>query len=332
MDKDTATPDQFDADFTAAFAEFSPEEGTPAPVVKTPEEIAAEAEAAAAAAAQTKTPEEIAAEAEAAAAAAAQTKTPEEIAAEAEAASAAAAKPDWQNEIDQLKANLAEERAQREAAQAAAARESARATPVTELPLYSADEEALLAKYQEDWPDVSKAEALMRRAEYKDLVGYIFQQVRAELAPLQDFVETQAPRTQYSEITKLVPDYDDVRDKTLAWVENQPDYLKSAYKRVTNEGSPEEVADLINRFKKDTGYAAPAAPAVPAAPAAVAPTPAAPAKPAAPALPAAAAKAAAKLAVVKTGRTEQESGTSDDDFDGAFAQYAASEDKQNTRR
>ena len=75
----------------------------------------------------------------------------------------------------------------------------------------------------------------MRRAEYKDLVGYIFQQVRAELAPLQDFVSTQAPRTQYSEITKLVPDYDDVRDKTLAWVDSQPDYLKAAYKQVTDE-------------------------------------------------------------------------------------------------
>jgi hypothetical protein len=206
---------------------------------------------------------------------------------------------------------------------------------VEELPLYTLDEQAVLTKYQEDWPDVSKAEALMRRAEYKDLVGYIFQQVRAELAPLQDFVSTQAPRTQYSEITKLVPDYDDVRDKALAWVDSQPAYIKAAYKQVTDGGSPEEVADLLNRFKKETNYTSPAAPTSPAVPAAGVASftpPAAPAKPAAPALPAAATKAAAKLAVVKTGRTEQESGDSDDDFDGAFAKYAANEDKQNTRR
>jgi hypothetical protein len=324
MEPDIVTPEQEDADFTSAFAEFSPEEGAPAPVAKTPEEIAAEA---AAAAAVVKTPEEIAAEA---ATAATVVKTPEEIAAE-EAAAAKAAAPDWQTEISQLKSNLAAERAAREAA-AAEAVKPAPAT-VKELPLYSADEQAVLTKYQEDWPDVSKAEALTRRAEYKDLVGYIFQQVRAELAPLQDFVSTQAPRTQYSEIVKLVSDYDDVRDKALAWVDSQPDYLKAAYKQVTDGGSPEEVADLITRFKKETNYVSPAAPTPPATTgAAASTTPAVPAKPAAPALPAAATKAAAKLAVVKTGRTEQESGTSDDDFDGAFAKYAASEDKQNTRR
>jgi hypothetical protein len=325
MDPITQTPEQEDADFTAAFAEFSPEEGAAAPVVKTPEEIATEA--AAVATPVVKTPEEIAAEA--AAVATPVVKTPEAIAAEEAAAKAAA--PDWQTEIDQLKTNLAAERAAREAAAA----EAAKPAPATvkELPLHTAEEQAILTKYQEDWPDVSKAEALMRRAEYKDMVGYIFQQVRAELAPLQDFVSTQAPRTQYSEIVKLVSDYDDVRDKALAWVDSQPDYLKAAYKQVTDGGSPEEVADLINRFKKETNYVSPAAPTSPATPgAAASTTPAVPAKPAAPALPAAATKAAAKLAVVKTGRTEQESGTSDDDFDGAFAKYAASEDRQNTRR
>ncbi len=326
MDKDIATPEQEDADFTAAFAEFSPEEGVAAPVVKTPEEIAAEA---AVVTDPVKTPEEIAAEEAAKVAPAA--KTPEEIAAEEAAAVKAA--PDWQTEIDQLKNNLAAERAAREAAAAEAAKPAP--AEVKDLPLYTAEEQAVLTKYQEDWPDVSKAEALMRRAEYKDLVGYIFQQVRAELAPLQDFVSTQAPRTQYSEITKLVPDYDDVRDKTLEWVDSQPAYLKAAYKNVTDNGSPEDVADLIARFKKETSYVSPAAPASPATPppgAATLTPAAAPAKPAAPALPAAAAKAAAKLAVVKTGRTEQESGTSDEDFDGAFAKYAANEDKQNTRR
>jgi hypothetical protein len=329
MEPITQTPEQEDADFTAAFAEFSPEEGAAAPVVKTPEELAAEAAAATPA---VKTPEEIAAAEAAKVVAAPAVKTPEEIAAE-EAAAKAAGAPDWQSEIDQLKSNLAAERAAREAAA-----EAARAAPakvVEEMPLYTADEQAVLTRYQEDWPDVSKAEALTRRAEYKDLVGYIFQQVRAELAPLQDFVSTQAPRTQYSEITKLVPDYDDVRDKALAWVDSQPAYIKAAYKQVTDGGSPEEVADLLNRFKKETNYASPAAPtpsASPAAGAATSTTSAAPAKPAAPALPAAATKAAAKLAVVKTGRTEQESGDSDDDFDGAFAKYAASEDKQNTRR
>ena len=186
-------------------------------------------------------------------------------------------------------------------------------------PVYSAEEQTKLAKYQEDWPDIHAGEALVRRAEYRELVGYIFEQVQQQLAPLATLAQSQQSRTQYQDLIELVPDYDEVRDKTLAWVDQQPAYLKKAYQDVANSGSASDVADLINRFKKETGYAQAAAPA----PAPAAQAPAAPPKVAPNAsLPPAAKAAAASLRVVKSGRTEPTASADPNDFDSAFAEFS----------
>lgn len=203
------------------------------------------------------------------------------------------------------------------------------ATPAVEakpVQVYSTDEQAVLTKYNEDWPDIAKAEALVRRAEYRELVAYVFQQMESKYAPALDYVDKRSGKDQYSDIVKLVPDYDAVRDKTLAWAATQPAYLKAAYEKVTTDGSPEDVADLISRFKKETAYkdtAVVSSTITP--PVIVAPV-------VAPALSAAAKKAAEALAVVKTGRSEQTVATDDNDFDSAFAKYAEEEDKQRTRK
>jgi hypothetical protein len=330
MENETLSAEE--QEIAAAFAEFTAEPGEKA-VTKTPEELAAEAEAAkvALAAPAAKTPEELAAEAEAAkvALAAPAAKTPEELAAEAEAAKVAA-------ELEATKA--AEADAAKTAAAAAAKTEvdpelaALRAEiealknpkkPVAETPLYSAEEQVAITKYNEDWPDISKAEALVRRAEYRDLVGYIFDQIRQkydpELESVKSYVHERSGTDQYSAIKSLVPDYDTVRDKALAWVETQPTYLKAAYQQVASEGSAADVADLINRFKTETKYVTPATPA------AKVETPPAGAQPAN--ITPAAKAAAAKLTVVKTGRTEAGTAT-EDTFETAFAAYAAEEEKR----
>lgn len=189
------------------------------------------------------------------------------------------------------------------------------AAPVTVAPVYTADETATIEKYQKDWPDIHAGEALVRRAEYRDLVGYIFEQVRSQLDPLVALTQTQQGRTQYTDLVQLVPDYDTVRDKTLAWVETQPEYLKRAYQEVANSGSPSDVADLIGRFKKETGYAQVATPAVAAL--------GAKAAPAAPSLTPAAKAAVTALHVVKSVRSEPTAAADPDNFDAAFAEFAA---------
>lgn len=214
----------------------------------------------------------------------------------------------------QLEAELAALKTAKEAPPPAPA-----APAPAEQPVYTADEQAIIDKYRTDWPDIAQGEALARRAEYRQLVSYVFDQVRQQIEPIQQFATRQQGRTQYDDIVELVPDYDDVRDKVLEWVETQPEYLKAAFKKVAAEGTPADVADLITRYKKETGQAEPAAAAPAAAPAA----PAAPAAaPAAAALPPAAAAAAKSLRVVKSGRSEPTPGSDPNDFDGAFAAFS----------
>ena len=315
-----------DDQISSAFAEFAGEPAAAAGT-KTPEEIAAETAAATAASAATKTPEEIAAETEAArvaAEAAASTKTPEEIAAEAEATRVAAEAAAAETAAAALKQTPAEDPKIADLQRQLEELRAAQPKPAAEAPvdIYTADEKTVLAKYKEDWPDIAAAEALARRAESRELVSYVFQQVESKYAPALEYVNNRSGHDQYSDIVALVPDYDAVRDKTLAWVATQPDWLKAAYTKVAEDGTPAEVAGLINLYKKENNIAAPAptpTPApVPAAPVVAAITPAAKA-------------AAAKLTVVKSGRSEAGTAT-EDPCDSAFAGYAEVEEKRLSRK
>jgi hypothetical protein len=203
------------------------------------------------------------------------------------------------------------------AAPAPAAVAPAAATPP---PLYTPEEQAVVDGYMKDWSDVAKGEALLRRAEYQQLVGYMFETLRPRLEALEAQSETTSTRTQYQDLKDLVPDYDQVRDPTLAWIEQQPAYLKAAYQQVAASGSAKDVADLITRFKKETSYAAPAA-TTPAATATGAV--AAPATVAGAGLAPAAAAAATSLRVVKSSRSDPVSQPDPNDFDAAFKEFAA---------
>jgi hypothetical protein len=202
--------------------------------------------------------------------------------------------------------------------------------PVVETPapppVYTADEQATLAKYQEDWPDVVKGEALTRRAEYQGLINHVFESLRPTIEALQESAQKNSSRTQYSDLVSLVPDYPQVREPTLAWIETQPGFLKKAYQDVAANGSAEDVAHLIERFKKETNYVAPVATDPPVAtdkPVATTPAAARTVPPARTTLPAAAAAAATSLKVVKSSRTEPVTAPDPNDFDAAFAEFAS---------
>ena len=118
-----------------------------------------------------------------------------------------------------------------------------------------------------------------------------------------------ALRLTYSQLAQLqqaVPEYETKREDVIKWVDTQPSYLKIAYNHVIQNGTVDEVADLIGRYNQATGTAAPKA-------AAAAQTTE---------LPAATKQAAAALAPVGSKRTAVVRGVSNDDFDGAFAEAA----------
>jgi hypothetical protein len=183
--------------------------------------------------------------------------------------------------------------------------------PEPEPELYSPDERKALEGYLKEWPDVAKAEALMRRAEYRQFAQYIEQSVIARLTPIVQTVQTLSERTQLTDLRQEVTDYDDVRDKVVEWVDKQPAYLKPAYMHVVQQGTVGEVRDLIERYRRDSGATAPVASAAPpaAAPAQKGPAPAVK-------------QAAAALAPVSSKRSgvAQAEPT---DFDSAFEAFAS---------
>lgn len=179
-----------------------------------------------------------------------------------------------------------------------------------EPPVYSDDERKFLEDYEKDWPDVAKAEALRRRSEYRELVNYVFTEVAKVLKPQIETVQAMSEMTHLQQLQTQVSDYDDVRDKVIDWAQKQPPYLRAAYKHVIDEGTVDEVADLIDRYKRDTGAsAAPAAPR--SAPKRVETE-----------LPSATKQAAAALAPVSSKRSAVIAGDDPNDFESAFSSFA----------
>ena len=175
--------------------------------------------------------------------------------------------------------------------------------------LFSDDELKFITDYEKEWPDVARAEALRRRAEYRQVVGYVFQEISKELQPLAQMVRSLSERTHLGDLHTAVPDYDTTRDQVISWAQKQPVYLQPAYKHVIERGTVDEVADLIQRWRRDTGVVA-------AAPAAAA------ARPKEIELPRAAQRAAAALAPVASKRSTPITQANPEDFDGAFAAFA----------
>lgn len=123
-----------------------------------------------------------------------------------------------------------------------------------EEPMYSSDEVESLKKYKDEWGEVMKGEALIRRGEYKELTEYIFNQVFEAISPLIRYVQDRSPRDQYRDLKSEIEDYDDVRDKAVDWVKTQPAFLQATYNEVIEKGSVEQVAELIRHFKETTNY------------------------------------------------------------------------------
>ena len=173
---------------------------------------------------------------------------------------------------------------------------------------YTPEERAFLDEYENEWSDVSKAEALKRRVEYNALMEYVFNEVAAVLRPMTQDLQALSQDRQKAQYRAAVPEYDTLQDSLVAWAESQPAYLREAYQHVIQNGNPEDVADLVERYKKETE------------PGNVVESP----KQKATELPTSAKKAAQALAPVSSKRSSVVAAEPDkNDFEGAFDKFAA---------
>lgn len=227
-------------------------------------------------------------------------------------APAAEAPVDWEAKFKALEAERAAP-----AAPAAPAKAETPAEPPKAPPIYNADEEAFLADYAKEWPDVIKGEMLRRRGEYRQLTQHIFNEFNRVYGPvLQKAVETSESFEDDSMLRAIRdehPDYNDAMyDGVVAWAGSLKGFERLVAEGVIKDGSPEDVNALISKYKETKGIK-PAAAAAPAA------APAVPPKASVTELPAAAKKAAKALGVVDSKRgTAAPTADDPNDFDAAW--------------
>ena len=193
-------------------------------------------------------------------------------------------------------------------------------------PLYSQDEVVALQNFYKEWPEVAQAQELALKGFGTNLTNRIFAEVANAIAPKLALIDELARGFQTNEIRAAVPDLNDaLLDQVQGWTDKQPSYLKAAYTNVMQNGTADEVADLIHRFRQETGQqaipVAQIAPAQPGSPGS--PPPASKVV----GLSDAAKQAAAKLAPVATKRSAVSQGepqTFEDAFDVAAAALATS--------
>jgi hypothetical protein len=155
---------------------------------------------------------------------------------------------DWEARFKELERQRAEAAPAAEVPPAAAA-----ATPE----MYNATEKEFLEQYEEDWPDITKGEALKRRAEYQQLVTHVFNEISRVYGPMVSEAYNAAQTLSEDKTLDIIrtahQDYDQIYDKVIAWADTLPSYMKSGAKEVIASGSPEAVVELIADFKKAAG-------------------------------------------------------------------------------
>lgn len=273
-------------EFSDMFTQFSRDEPE-TPVVPKPAVVAVE------------TPEQAAAATAAAAAAAEAAKTTPAAPAAAPAAG------------DDPVARLAELLGERITAQPPNAQTQDRGPP--QPPAFAPEEAQALQAFYTEWPEIARAQELVVRNAVRQTADHVFKEVARVMGPRMAMLERLADNQQFDYLDRRIPDYTTIQDKVAAWVGTQPDYLREAYTSVMDRGTPEQVENLIGRFRQETGTAAPAI----AQPGGAAPSLVDPNAGLSPA----AKKAVVALAPVTSKRTGP-TAVAPTTFDDAFAEYA----------
>jgi hypothetical protein len=171
------------------------------------------------------------------------------------------------------------------------------------------EEAATLKRHEEQWPEISTAEALRTKVAVYNAVQYVFTKMGEVYGPVlrrfNDTADAIEEQLTLGALRSEHEDYDTIYGKVVAWVPTLPVAFRQGAERVMKEGTPEEVADLISTYKQSIA-APPSAAAAPAAKRT--PELSAPAK-----------KAAAALTVVGSKRSTPVTAIDANDFDGAWA-------------
>lgn len=126
------------------------------------------------------------------------------------------------------------------------------------------DEKAELSEYEKDFDSVSKMEGLKRERALKKLEDRILEKLEARTTELQDKIVSRVQpieesykkndeATHFKTIRESHADFEKHRDSgaILNWIETKPRYLRESMKATYEQGTAEDVVDLISDFKTE---------------------------------------------------------------------------------
>lgn len=130
----------------------------------------------------------------------------------------------------------------------------------------SEEDKEALAEYEKDFDSVSKMEGLKRERALKRLEDRILETLEAKTAEIQEKIVSRVQPIEesykksdeaahFGTIRGSHPDFETHRDSgaILKWIETKPRYLRESMKATYEQGTAEDVVDLISDFKKENG-------------------------------------------------------------------------------
>lgn len=131
---------------------------------------------------------------------------------------------------------------------------------------FSEEEKDALAEYEKDFDSVSKMEGLKRERALKKLEDKILARLEERATELQEKIDSRIQpveetfkkideTTHFKSIRESHPDFEKHRDSgaILKWIETKPRYLQESMKATYEQGTAEDVVDLISDFKQENG-------------------------------------------------------------------------------
>jgi len=108
----------------------------------------------------------------------------------------------------------------------------------------------LLEGFTEEYPEI--AEAVLQLVDQK--VNQSASQIEQRVAPLEAEKKRTATETHFAAIGNVHADYETVAGSPefSQWIDSQPDYVSQACHQVVQQGTANQVVDLLTRFKENT--------------------------------------------------------------------------------
>lgn len=261
---------------------------------------------------KTKTPEEVAAEATAAA----EAKAAEEAATKKAAEEAAVREQaELRVRVEAEARVAAETRAKAEADKKAAEEKTAKELEASLQPYeMTAEEKAAEEVMKRDFPNeyavlqarIKQLEQQFNAKVYKTEQGMV-QIINGKITPISKTIEDLGAEAHVKAIHQAHSDFDTVVGLIPEWIKKQPSFKQKAYQQAYDEGSTQDVIDLVKDFKEATGRVQTTTPPPPT------PKPQASAE-----------EIAAGMPVSSKRSSPSGKGAADpNDYDGAFAEAAA---------